>query len=90
MVESFVATPEKLRAWNSTTPISGSIASSPSVSSAVPAPLAAFRGKTMRLSGARTIECIRILGRSQKPTAGVGDVIVASVKEANPSGNVKK
>ena len=41
-------------------------------------------------TGARTIECIRILGRSQKTTAGVGDVIVAAVKRAIPDGIVKK
>ena len=41
-------------------------------------------------TGARTIECIRILGRSQKTTAGVGDVIVASVKQAIPNAAVKK
>jgi len=33
-------------------------------------------------TGARVIECIRVLGRSQKTTAGVGDVIVAAVKQA--------
>ena len=41
-------------------------------------------------TGARTIECIRILGRSQKNTAGVGDVIVAAVKTAIPNAAVKK
>ena len=41
-------------------------------------------------TGARTIECIRILGRSQKPTAGVGDVIIAAVKQAIPNAAVKK
>ena len=41
-------------------------------------------------TGARTIQCIRILGRSQKVTAGVGDVIVASVKQAIPNAAVKK
>jgi len=41
-------------------------------------------------TGARTIECIRILGRSQKTTAGVGDVIVAAVKQAIPNAAVKK
>ena len=41
-------------------------------------------------TGARVVECIRILGRSQKPTAGVGDVIVASVKQAIPNAAVKK
>ena len=41
-------------------------------------------------TGARTIQCIRILGRSQKTTAGVGDVIIASVKQAIPNAAVKK
>ena len=41
-------------------------------------------------TGARTIECIRVMGRSQKTTAGVGDVIVASVKQAIPNAAVKK
>ncbi len=41
-------------------------------------------------TGARTIQCIRILGRSQKTTAGVGVVIIASVKQAVPNAAVKK
>src|ERR1043166_4586730 len=41
-------------------------------------------------TGARTIQCIRIMGRSQKTTAGIGDVIVASVKQAIPNAAVKK
>ena len=41
-------------------------------------------------TGARVIQCIRILGRSQKTTAGIGDVIVASVKQAIPNAAVKK
>jgi large subunit ribosomal protein L14 len=41
-------------------------------------------------TGARTIQCIRIMGRSQKTTAGVGDVIIASVKQAIPNAAVKK
>ena len=41
-------------------------------------------------TGARTVECIRVLGRSQKTTAGVGDVIVGSVKQAIPNAAVKK
>ena len=41
-------------------------------------------------TGARTIQCIRVMGRSQKTTAGVGDVIVASVKQAIPNAAVKK
>jgi large subunit ribosomal protein L14 len=41
-------------------------------------------------TGARTIQCIRIMGRSQKTTAAVGDVIIASVKQAIPNAAVKK
>ena len=41
-------------------------------------------------TGARTIQCIRVMGRSLKTSAGVGDVIVASVKQAIPHGSVKK
>ena len=41
-------------------------------------------------TGARTIECIRIIGRSRKTVAGIGDVIVASVKTAIPNAPVKK
>ena len=41
-------------------------------------------------TGARVVECIRVLGRSQAPTAAVGDVIVAAVKQAIPNAAVKK
>jgi len=41
-------------------------------------------------TGARTIQCIRIMGRSTKTTAAVGDVIIASVKQAIPNAAVKK
>ena len=41
-------------------------------------------------TGARELLCIRVLGRSQKTTAAVGDVIVASVKQAIPNAAVKK
>ena len=41
-------------------------------------------------TGARTIECIRIMGRSRKTTASIGDVIIASVKSAIPNAPVKK
>ncbi len=41
-------------------------------------------------SGAREILCIRVLGGSGRRYARIGDIIVASVKIANPSGNVKK
>jgi large subunit ribosomal protein L14 len=41
-------------------------------------------------TGARVVQVIRILGRSQKTTAGIGDVIVGSVKQAIPNAAVKK
>ena len=41
-------------------------------------------------SGARTLLCIRVLGGSRRRYARVGDIIVASVKTANPAGNVKR
>lgn len=41
-------------------------------------------------SGARTLLCIRVLGGSRRRYARVGDIIVASVKTANPQGNVKR
>jgi large subunit ribosomal protein L14 len=41
-------------------------------------------------SGAKELLCIRVLGGTRRRYARVGDVIVASVKNASPSGNVKK
>ena len=41
-------------------------------------------------SGARRVQCIKVLGGSKRMIAGVGDVIVVSVKEAIPRGRVKK
>ena len=41
-------------------------------------------------SGARRVQCIKVLGGSKRMVAGVGDVIVVSVKEAIPRGRVKK
>tara|TARA_B100000900_G_C20304722_1_gene603662 strand:+ start:210 stop:578 length:369 start_codon:yes stop_codon:yes gene_type:complete len=41
-------------------------------------------------SGAREVLCIRVLGGTKKRYASVGDKIVASVKNATPSGSVKK
>lgn len=41
-------------------------------------------------SGAKEILCIRVLGGTRKRYARVGDIIVATVKQANPQGNVKK
>ena len=40
-------------------------------------------------TGAREILCIRVLGGSARRVAGIGDTIVATVKEATPGGNVK-
>ena len=41
-------------------------------------------------SGARQVQCIKVLGGSKRRTASVGDVVVVSVKEAIPRGRVKK
>ena len=41
-------------------------------------------------SGARLVQCIKVLGGSKRKTASVGDVIVVSIKEAIPRGRVKK
>jgi large subunit ribosomal protein L14 len=41
-------------------------------------------------SGAKTVQCIKVLGGSKKRTAGIGEVIVVSVKDAIPRGRVKK
>src|SRR4029077_5775524 len=41
-------------------------------------------------SGARRVQCIKVLGGSKRRYAGVGDIIVVSVKEAIPRGRVKK
>jgi large subunit ribosomal protein L14 len=41
-------------------------------------------------SGAKELLCIRVLGGTRRRYAHVGDIIVATVKQANPSGNVKK
>ena len=41
-------------------------------------------------SGARRVMCIKVLGGSKRKYAGVGDIIVVSVKEATPRGRVKK
>ena len=41
-------------------------------------------------SGARKVQCIKVLGGSKRRYAGLGDVIVCSVKEAAPNGQVKK
>ena len=41
-------------------------------------------------TGAKELLCIRVLGGSHRRYAGIGDVIVATVKDAIPGGNVKK
>lgn len=41
-------------------------------------------------TGAKKVMCIRVLGGSVKKYAGIGDIIVCSVKEATPGGVVKK
>lgn len=41
-------------------------------------------------SGARLVQCIKVLGGSKRKYASLGDVIVVSVKEATPNGKVKK
>jgi len=41
-------------------------------------------------SGAKRVQCIKVLGGSKRRTAGVGDIIVVSIKEAIPRGKVKK
>jgi large subunit ribosomal protein L14 len=41
-------------------------------------------------TGAREVLCIRVLGGSSRRYAGIGDIIVAAVKDANPGGTVKK
>ncbi len=41
-------------------------------------------------SGARRVQCIKVLGGSKRKTASVGDVIVVAVQDAIPRGKVKK
>jgi large subunit ribosomal protein L14 len=41
-------------------------------------------------SGAKRVQCIKVLGGSKRRYAGVGDIIVVSVKDAIPRGRVKK
>jgi len=41
-------------------------------------------------SGAKRVSCIKVLGGSRRRYAGLGDVIVVTVKEAMPNGKVKK
>ena len=48
------------------------------------------RVKVADNTGARELLCIRVLGGSSRRYAGVGDVIVGTIKVANPGGSVKK
>ena len=41
-------------------------------------------------SGAKKVQCIKVLGGSKRKTAGIGDVIVVAVKDALPNAQVKK
>ena len=41
-------------------------------------------------TGAKEILCIRVLGGSSRRYAGIGDIIVATVKDAIPGGNIKR
>ncbi|MBB36166.1 MAG: 50S ribosomal protein L14 [Hirschia sp.] len=41
-------------------------------------------------SGARRVQCIKVLGGAKRRYASVGDIIVVSIKEATPKGRVKK
>lgn len=41
-------------------------------------------------SGARKLRCIKVLGGSKRKYAGIGDIVVCSVKEAMPNSKVKK
>jgi large subunit ribosomal protein L14 len=48
------------------------------------------RVKVADNTGAKEILCIRVLGGSARRYAGIGDIIVATVKEAIPGGNIKR
>ena len=41
-------------------------------------------------TGAKRIECIKVLGGSKRRYASVGDIVVVSIKDAMPKGKVKK
>lgn len=41
-------------------------------------------------SGAKKVQCIKVLGGSKRKYAGIGDVIIVSIKEAIPNSRVKK
>lgn len=48
------------------------------------------RMKVADNSGAKEVLCIRVLGGTKRRYAGIGDLVVVSVKDALPSGNIKK
>ena len=48
------------------------------------------RMKVVDNSGAKEVLCIRVLGGTKRRYASIGDTVVVSVKEAMPSGNIKK
>ncbi|MCH5324749.1 MAG: 50S ribosomal protein L14 [Eubacterium sp.] len=48
------------------------------------------RMKVADNTGAKELMCIRVLGGTRRKYANIGDVVVASVKKANPGGTVKK
>ncbi|MCF7914147.1 MAG: 50S ribosomal protein L14 [Spirochaetaceae bacterium] len=41
-------------------------------------------------SGAKKVQCVKVLGGSKRKTAGIGDVVVVAVKDALPNAQVKK
>jgi large subunit ribosomal protein L14 len=41
-------------------------------------------------SGAKRVKCVKVLGGSKRKYAGIGDIIVVSIKDASPNGKVKK
>ena len=40
-------------------------------------------------SGAKVVQCVKVLGGSKRMVAGIGDVIVVAVKQATPGGKIK-
>ncbi len=41
-------------------------------------------------SGAKLVQCVKVLGGSKRMSAGIGDIIVVSVRQAIPGGKIKK
>jgi len=41
-------------------------------------------------SGAKKVKCVKVLGGSKRKYAGIGDIIVVSIKDATPNGKIKK